>query len=145
MVPFGPKVSVSTPLLAVVVLHPPAVAVRHPLVVLHLVSFMLLPIQLDKSISIQGSNNNPYAAPAGTLDNYGNAASGYPAPAASTYNNMGSGYMQGDPHVRITTPNQPDVCYDVKKCFKSQFIGYEIHSKILLFLNHLKGIICRFH
>ena len=69
---------------------------------------------------ILGSNSNPYAAPAagGTLDNYGNAASGYPAPAASTYNNIGSGYMQGDPHVRITTPNQPDVCYDVKECFK---------------------------
>ena len=129
MVLFGPKVSVSTPLLAVVVLHPPAVAVLHPPVVLHLVSFILLPIQLDKLFSIQGSNNNPYAAPAGTLDSYGNAASGYPAPAASTYNNMGSGYMQGDPHVRITTPNQPDVCYEVKKCFKSHFIGYEIHSK----------------
>ena len=121
MVPFGPKVSVSTLLLEVVVLHPQ--------VVLHPVSSILLPIQFNHSFSIQGSNNNPYAAPAGTLDSYGNAASGYPAPAASTYNNMGSGYMQGDPHVRITTPNQPDVCYDVKKCFKSQSIDYEISSK----------------
>ena len=103
--------------------------VLHPPVVLHPVSSILLPIQLDNSFSIQGSNNNPYAAPAGTLDSYGNAASGYPAPAASTYNNMGSGYMQGDPHVRITTPNQPDVCYDVKKCFKSHSMDYEIHSK----------------
>ena len=68
-----------------------------------------------------GTNNNPYAAPSGTLDNYGsNAAAGYPAPAASTYNNMGSGYMQGDPHVRIITPSQPDVCYDVKERVQHQ-------------------------
>merc|ERR1712176_148146 len=25
--------------------------------------------------------------------------------------------MQGDPHVRISTPNQPDVCYDVQAAF----------------------------
>ena len=104
MVRFGPKVSVSIP--------PPAVVVLRLL----LVSSTLVPIPFPVNHSILGSNSNPYAAPAagGTLDNYGNAASGYPAPAASNYNNMGSGYMQGDPHVRITTQNQPDVCYDVK-------------------------------
>ena len=90
---------------------PLAVVVLQPLPV----RLTLLPIKHYKQFSILGSNTNPYAAPAGTLDNYGNAASGYPAPAASNYNNMGSGYMQGDPHVRITTPNQPDVCYDVKE------------------------------